>query len=303
MKVPEKVLWPGGARQMGRWDGYLNRGFSELGIPVENSARLRDETDSTLFGALDVRSVGIFELQYEGRVQRVWYDVGCFQSHHGYEKIMRDGDIYFKIRMNKEHREKYSRMFPIGNRVTRPAEYFDLLPQLRKESRSGQYEYDIIAILRLTEYKTRLKAVQLVRSAGWKTKAWLTPHPNRPPVPQGLLKPVKYEYPKYLLMQARTKLGLALPGVGDLTFRQIELMAMGRPCVITIPQLTPVAQGNNCWIEIREDLSDFVEKIEYYLRHDEEREEIGRAGQDFYEKYYSPHGQAIYVLNIVEAHA
>lgn len=102
------------------------------------------------------------------------------------------------------------------------------------------------------------------------------------------------------MKQANTKIGLALPGVGDLTFRQMEIMAMGRPCMITKPTTIPVADCHDCWIEIKPDMSDFVYKVAYYLENDEEREKIGRKGQAFWEQYYSPRGQAEYILKIVE---
>lgn len=102
------------------------------------------------------------------------------------------------------------------------------------------------------------------------------------------------------MKQAHTKIGLALPGIGDLTFRQMEIMAMGRPCMITKSSIIAVADGYGCWIEIKCDMSDFVYKVVYYLEHEEEREEIGRKGQAFWERYYSPKGQAEYILKIAE---
>lgn len=303
IKLPKRVMWPSGAQQMGGWADYLPLGFHELGVPVEASQRLREKTDSYLCAELDVRSVGAVELVYEEKVQKIWYDVGCFTSHHGYEKIMGDGDLYFKIRMTPEHREKYPRMFPIGNRVTKSRIFFSLLPKLRRLARAGEFDYDILAILRLTKYDIRVKAVELVRSQPWRSQAWLTSHPRRPTPPEGLLRYFKYGYSEYLAMQAKTKIGFAPPGVGDFTFRQIEFMAMGRPCLITKPNLVPVANGKGCWIEIEQDLMDFVDKVNYYLEHDEEREKIALKGQAFYEKHYSPRGQARYILEIVGAYS
>jgi len=303
MKLPKRVIWPSGAHEMGGWADYLPLGFHELGIFVESSRRLREKTDSYLCAKLDVRSVGAVELVYEEKVQKVWYDVGDFSSHHGYEKIMGDGDFYFKIQMIPEHRKKYPRMFPIGTRVTLPYIFFPLLPKLRRLVRAGKFDYDILALLRLTKYDIRVKTVELVRSQPWRSKAWLTSHPNRPTPPEGLIRSLKYEYSEYLVMQAKTKIGLAPPGIGEFTFRQIELMAMGRPCLITKPNLVPMADGRGCWIEIEQDLSDFVDKVNYYLEHDEEREKIALKGQKFYEKYYSPRGQALHILEIVEANS
>jgi len=302
MRLPKRVIWPSGAHEMGGWADYLPLGFHELGVPVEGSQRLREKTDSYLCAKLNVRSVAAVELIYEEKVQKIWYDVGSFHSHHGYEKIMGDGDLYFKIRMIPEHREKYPRMFPIANRVTQSHIFFPLLPKLRRLARAGKFDYDILAILRLTKYDMRVKIVELVRSQPWRSKAWLTSHPNRPVPPEGLLR-FKYGYSEYLAMQAKTKIGLAPPGVGDFTFRQIEFMAMGTPCLITKPTLVPIADGRGCWIEVEQDLSDFVDKVNYYLEHNEEREKIARKGQAFYEKYYSPRGQALHILNIVEAYS
>lgn len=303
MRLPKRVIWPSGAHELGRWADYLLLGFHKLGVPVEASQRLREKTDSDLCAKLNVRSVGAVELIYEGRIQKIWYDVGDFPSHHGYEKIMGDGDIYFKIQMIPEHREKYPRMFPISTRVTLPHIFFPLLPKLRRLARAGEFDHDILALLRLTKYDIRVKIVKLIRSQRWHSKAWLTSHPNRPMPPEGLLRSLKYEYSEYLVMQAKTKIGLAPPGVGEFTFRQIEFMAMGRPCLITKPSLVPMADGRGCWIEVEQDLSDFVDKVNYYLEHNEEREKIARKGQAFYEKYYSPRGQALHILNIVETYS
>lgn len=301
MRLPDRVIWPVTPTiQMARWISYIPMGLKMLGVPIQESQALREEADVRLYQELKIRSVGLFYLIYGEKRRRVWYDTGCFVNHHGYERLVEGDDLYFKIRMTKEHRAKYPRMFPIGNRVTRPQEYFNLLSQLRTASRNGKYKYDIIGIQRLTNYKMRLKSVQLILAQPWASVAWLTPHSNRPAVPDGLLKYHKFAYNKYLFLQAHTKIGLALPGVGDLTFRQMELMAMGRPCLISEPSLTPVAPADGAWIEVKPDMSDFVEKVNYYLEHDVERETIGVRGQIFWENHYSPKGQARYILKTAE---
>lgn len=301
MERIRKILWPDpGPRQMGRWHEWLPIGFKNIGIKVEGEKRLHDKTEQFIHEKNEVRSVGTFEVVYEEGVQRVWYDVGCFVNHHGYEKLMSPEDIYFKIRMTPEHKKKYPRMFPIGNRATRPQEFLSLLPSIKKERANKIFKYDIIGILRLTKYEMRLEAVKIILDQPWKSIAWVTPHPGRPRPPSKYFKAQKYPYDQYLRMQAQTKLGFALPGVGDLTFRQMELMAMGRPCIITEPSLQPVAKSNDSYITIKNDLSDFIDKVNYYLIHEEEREEIGRKGMKFYNRYYSPEGQARYVLKTIE---
>lgn len=298
MRLPKKMLWPTDTGELGGWGHYLHHGFEQLGIPVENCPRLKKDAEERVFGKLRVRGTQSFELVYDGQTRRIWYDIGCFPKHHGYETLMEEDDLYFKIRMDSRH-ERYPRMFPIGNRVQRPDRFFAIFPALRNASTSNKYEYDIISIFRNNQI-ARQKAVQFTLEHGWKTEAWVTPHKGRPHPPSVPHRGFKFEYEDYLMKQAHTKIGLALPGVGDLTFRQMEIMAMGRPCMITEPTTTPMADGHDCWIEVKPDMSDFVYKVAYYLEHEEEREEIGRKGQAFWEQYYSPKGQAEHVLRIVE---
>ena len=54
----------------------------------------------------------------------------------------------------------------------------------------------------------------------------------------------------------------------------------------------------NCWGEVKRDLSDLAEKIDYYLINDEARNEIAKNGMEYYEKFLSPVAQASYLLNI-----
>jgi len=298
MRLPKKILWPTNAKELCGWRDYIHHGFEALGIPVESSERLQRDADERVWPVEGVRGVTSFELVYEEKVQRIWYDIGCFPRHHGYERLMNDHDLYFKIRMDSRHK-KYARMFPIGNRVQRPDRFFPILPQLIKASRNGKYSYDIIAIHRMNR-DVRAKAIQLILEQGWKTEAWVTPHRGRQPPSNVPLRRYKHDYEKYLMMQAQTKIGLALPGIGDLTFRQMEIMAIGRPCLITIPTTIPVKETQNCWIEVKQDLSDFVYKVAYYLEHDDERELIGRRGKEYFDQYYSPLGQAKYILKIAE---
>jgi len=298
MRLPKKILWPTNAKELCGWRDYIHHGFEALGIPIESSVRLQRDADERVWPVEGVRGVTSFELVYEEKVQRIWYDIGCFSRHHGYEKLMNEHDLYFKIRMDARH-IKYPRMFPIANRVTRPERFFPIMPQLRKASRNEKYVYDILAILRMTEYVIRSEAIRLVLKHGWKTEAWLTPHKRRP-APTVPLRGFKFDYEDCLMKQAHTKIGLALPGIGDMTFRQMEIMAMGRPCLITTPTTITIAEGKDCWIECKRDMSDFVEIVTYYLEHEEEREVIGRNGQAYWEKYYSPKGQAEYVLKIAE---
>lgn len=96
-----------------------------------------------------------------------------------------------------------------------------------------------------------------------------------------------------------SKINIAPEGYGQFTHRHLEIWCMGGFCLstpsvrdVTLPFAQPVDGTHYVAFD---DLDDMVEKMRYYLSHDEEREAIARAGREFFEQIYDPlrHGQEI----------
>ena len=79
-------------------------------------------------------------------------------------------------------------------------------------------------------------------------------------------------------------------------------MGMGCACIRPEPEHQSPGDSSICFIAFKQDMSDFEEKIDYYLIHDREREDIAKAGQRYYDEYLSPEAQAKYILNRAERH-
>jgi len=96
-----------------------------------------------------------------------------------------------------------------------------------------------------------------------------------------------------------SKISLALDGWGEFTFRHLEIWCLGGFCLstpsirdVTLPFANP--QEGIHYVAF-DDLDDAVDKIRYYLTHDDERETIAKAGRVFFEQIYDPirHGKEI----------
>jgi glycosyltransferase involved in cell wall biosynthesis len=97
----------------------------------------------------------------------------------------------------------------------------------------------------------------------------------------------------------RSKINIAPEGYGQFTHRHLEIWCMGGFCLstpsireVTLPLGNP--QEGVHYVAF-DDLDDMVEKIRYYLTHDDERETIAAAGRSLFETIYDParHGEAI----------
>ena len=96
----------------------------------------------------------------------------------------------------------------------------------------------------------------------------------------------KVGYLEFLKEVARSKVCIDLPGEGDFCFRLINYLAVGacvvgpRPRnVLNAPLLDRVHVAYT-----KDDLSDLVEVCRFYVENEEAREEMCRAGRDFFEK-------------------
>ena len=52
----------------------------------------------------------------------------------------------------------------------------------------------------------------------------------------------------------------------------------------------------DCWIEVKSDLSNFVDTVNYYLKHNKEREMIAENGRKYFDKQLHPRAMCEYLI-------
>ena len=96
-----------------------------------------------------------------------------------------------------------------------------------------------------------------------------------------------------------SSINLALEGKGEFTFRHLEILASCSfmICSSSINDLElpiPLIDGKH-FVSFK-NKEDLLEKINFYLKNKELREEIALNGRNILEKYYSPkkHGEILF---------
>jgi hypothetical protein len=111
----------------------------------------------------------------------------------------------------------------------------------------------------------------------------------------------KVRYSRFLREAATARMSLHMPGNGSFTHRVAEFLGLGT-CMLSSRFATdlhiPLQPGVH-YVEFSHDLSDLVETVRYYLRHDEERERIAKAGQAFFDRYLHREQLVAYYLRTI----
>jgi len=291
-KLPMKIVCPliesGEEPAWGPQSRHMLKGFKELGVPVEEMSRMS-------YGNLVY-----FDLLF-GReeMQRIWVDCTEYREDFYSANFVSKDDVYFKTNLRGK---PIPQLLPLGLRPTNP-EFLDLLPGLRERHQvpeKGEYTYDMIALFGATELTNRLAVVKLIRQQPWKTLTGMVSR-RTTMVPDEYKCETWFSYESYLYLLSQSLLGLAMPGANESPggCRRTEMMGIGMCGLIPKDDLVSPGDLHSCLVEFEPDLSDFVEKAEYYLHNPEERKVMGRKALEYYERYLSPKGMAAYILETV----
>lgn len=297
MRHPNVVLWPKSPERPKT--AYLKRGLKQLGIPVEEDAEIltRIQVPSNSLGPLVYPIV----LRYAEHDRFVWFDIGTNPDTVAMGLLHSiPSSLYFKIHVRQAMLDRNPRICLIPNSPS-TQHFFDNTESLREPP--AEYTYDVLALMRNTDRGLRLAVCkELQRHPEWRTRLGLVPFQNRGTIPDDLrlkrlLKPLRH-----WAAQRTSKLNVALAGGWALpwcSFRHIELWGMGG-CCLTSP-LTCALPGNpkNCWVEFKDDMSDFVEVVSYYLRNPKERVAIAKNGQRYFDRHLTPRAMASCLLGTV----
>lgn len=104
------------------------------------------------------------------------------------------------------------------------------------------------------------------------------------------LRSPKLSRQEYAKAIRRSKIGLALDGWGEFTFRHLELWYMGAFMIcspnIKYQELPLPAEEGKHYVTY-DDIDDLVEKVRYYSTHNKERLEIAKNGRRMFVEYYN----------------
>ena len=108
----------------------------------------------------------------------------------------------------------------------------------------------------------------------------------------------------YLRELATTKICLSFWGAGDDTLRYWEIACAGSLLMAQKPR-SPIPDNfidRQEAVFIQDDLSNLIEQIDYYCDHDDEREQIARAGRSKFLKSHTTVARARYFLTALREH-
>ncbi len=126
-------------------------------------------------------------------------------------------------------------------------------------------------------------------------------HCNNGPISNNITLRV---YKEYLEIMSRAKINIVARGHGYDTLRRFEASCYsGLVMSDNIPIITPDPFiDNQHIIYYNSNLSDLINRIEYYLNSPGERLRIGRSGKEHSNKYHTTESRARYFLNKIEQH-
>ena len=112
----------------------------------------------------------------------------------------------------------------------------------------------------------------------------------------GRIENSKISFEQYLTTIYNSSINLALEGIGEFTFRHLEILAscsfmLSEKSMNELELPIPLVDGKH-FVSFK-DKEELIEKIDYYLKNKQQRNEIALNGRKVLEEHYSPkrHGE------------
>lgn len=299
IRMPRKIITPLHYKKNAKFR-YLLLGFEKLGIPVVKSQRLNP-------ACVESRPYPFNVVYGKGDERRIYLDVAASKIRK-HPELIKQGTYYFKTHLALEDHGRFDRVFPMPQ-ATSNLKILREIPALRNSWQRKRHKYDIVAIFVNSDGGIRQKVVEIIRTQEkWRSQAWMIRHPRleRPEIPEELVAE-KLSYVDHLYTQSRSLLNLGLTGAmknhgASCSFRHVEIWAMGSCLVTTKPETVFVGNPKNCWIEIKDDLSDFISTINSAIRNKKLCRKIAQNGKEYFDKYLTPEAHVIHILRTIQEH-
>lgn len=108
-------------------------------------------------------------------------------------------------------------------------------------------------------------------------------------------------YTQYLRDVGRSRVCIDVPGVGPLSYRLVEYLAVGS-CIVSYPhdaQLHVPLVDRKHVVYVKKDLSDLVDLCDHYVNNPGERRELAENAREYFDKYLHRDQLAAYHLHSV----
>lgn len=219
------------------------------------------------------------EIVRGGRTYRVMWETSDYADLN--ETAYADADLYFKMEYAKEGYGQRDRLFPAGY-VSADKALYTYLPRLRQARDHQPPLWEVYGRYGLSMEKRR-KALEILRSA----KAFTFYGGEG-----------KVRYSAYLREVARARICIDLPSMSSITFRCIDLLAVGS-CIVGPPHTNQLLKPMQDGVHVtycRPDYEDLEAVCAGLLADEPRRRRLEQASRDFFDRYVHRDQQASFWL-------
>lgn len=274
---------------------WLLEGLKQLGIKIIKSSKWILK----LRPSQNPRGPYVYPIEFAFGERHVLalYDIGTVPENF-YVRLMAPNRYYFKVHLRKKDQKKFPRLFPAPNSASQIS-YLGQLERLKKLKDDKEYYFDFFFNGWNDDRGLRLWTIQKARNQKWNQYTGLMPFKHHTKVPDFVISK-RLPYLDHLSFQAKSKINLALPGGFSepwCSFRHVELWGMGSFVLTKKLDSRLVGLPGDSFVEY--DKSNFVEIVNYYLTHDDEREAIAMRGRQYFDEYLTPQANAKHIIDIL----